>query len=102
MWDQQSLTNSLSTIVLTHPVVTDCIADSGAWNHPTSDVSNLTSVLPPTSTDPSSIIVGNGSSLLVTSVGDSALSNLFYLNNVLITLDIIQNLLSDRRFTTYN
>jgi hypothetical protein len=98
MWDQQSLANSLSTIALTHLVVTDCIIQ----NHPTSNVSNLTSVLPPTSTDPSSIIVDNGSSLLVTSVGDSALSNLFYLNNVLITLDIIQNLLSDRRFTTYN
>jgi hypothetical protein len=68
----------------------------------TSDAGNLTSVRPPTSTDPSSIIVGNGSALLVTSVGDSALPGMFYLNNVLITSNIIQNLLSVRCFTTDN
>jgi hypothetical protein len=62
----------------------------------------LTSVRPPTSTDPSSIIAGNGSSLLVTSVGDSALPDLFYLNNVLVIPDIIQNLLSVHRFTINN
>jgi hypothetical protein len=54
----------------------------------------LTFVHPPTSTDPSSIIVGNGSALPVTSVGDSALPDPFYLNNVLVIPDIIQNLLS--------
>jgi hypothetical protein len=87
---------------LTPPTVTDRVADSGASNHTTSDVGNLSSVRPPTSTDPSSIIVGNGSALPVTSVGDSTLSGPFYLNNVLVTPDIIQNLLSVRRFTTDN
>jgi hypothetical protein len=88
-WDQQSLANSFSTMVLTPPAVTDWVTNSVASNHTTSDVGNLTSVHPPTSTDPSSIIVGNGSALPTTLVGDSALSSLFYLNNVLVTPDII-------------
>jgi hypothetical protein len=89
-------------MALTPPVITDWVANSGASNHTTSDAGNLTSIHPPTSTDPSSIIVGNGSTLSVTSVGDSALPGLFYLNNVFITPDIIQNLLSVRRFTADN
>jgi hypothetical protein len=89
-------------MALTPPVVTDWVTDSGASNHTTSDAGNLTSVHPPISTSPSSIIVGNGSALPVTSVGDSAIFSPFYLNNVLITPDIIQNLLYIRRFTTDN
>jgi hypothetical protein len=45
---------------------------------------------------------GNRSSLLVTSVGDTTLPSPFYLNNILVTPDIIQNILSVRRFTTDN
>jgi hypothetical protein len=101
-WNQQSLANSFSTMALTPPVVTDWVTDSDASDHTTSDVGNLSSVRPSTSTDPSSIVVGNGSALPVTSVGDSALPGLFYLNNVLVTPDIIQNLLSVHRFTTDN
>jgi hypothetical protein len=48
--DQQSLANSFGTMVLTHLAVTDWVADSGTSNHTTSDVDNLTSVCPPTST----------------------------------------------------
>jgi hypothetical protein len=76
-------------MALTPLAVTDWVADSGTFNHTTSDVGNLTSIRPPTSTDPSSIVVGNGSALPVTSVGDLSLLNLFYLNNVLVTPDII-------------
>jgi hypothetical protein len=83
-------------------MVTDWVADPGACNHTTSDASNLTSVHPPTFTDPLSIIVGNGSAPPVTLVGDLALLDLFYLNNVLITPDIIQNLLSVHCFTSDN
>jgi hypothetical protein len=100
VWDQQSLANSFSTMALTPPAVTDWVADSSASNHTTSDAGNLSSVHPPTSTDPSSIVVGNRSALPVTSVGDSALPGLFYLNSVLVTPDIIQNLLSVRHFIT--
>jgi hypothetical protein len=80
--------------------VTDWVADFGVSNHTTSDASNLTSVRPPTFTDPSSIIVSNGSALPVISAEDPALLGLFYINNVLVTPDIIQNLLSVRHFTT--
>jgi hypothetical protein len=101
-WDQQSLANSFSTMALTPMAVTDWVADSDASNHTTSDAGNLTSVRPPTSTNPSFIIVGNGSALRVTSVGDSTLPDPFYLNNVPVTPDIIQNLLSFHCFTTNN
>jgi hypothetical protein len=89
-------------MALTPPAFTGWVADSGASNHTTSDAGNLTSVHPPTSINPSSIIVGNVSALSVTSIGDSALPGPFYLNNVLVTPDIIQNLLSVRCFTTGN
>jgi hypothetical protein len=101
-WDQQSLANSFITMVLTPPTVTDWVTDSSTFNHTTSDANNLTSVHPPTSIDPSSIVVGNGSALPITSVGDSALPGLFYLNNVLVTHNIIQNILSIHLFTTDN
>jgi hypothetical protein len=87
---------------LTPPAVTGWVADSGASNHTTSDTGNSISVHPASSTDPSSIIVGNGLALPVTLVGDLALPGLFYLNNVLVTPDIIQNLLFVHRFTTDN
>jgi hypothetical protein len=82
-------------MALTPPAVTNWVADSGSSNH-------TTPVRPPTSIDPPSIVVGNGSALSVTSVGDSALPNPFYLNNVFFTHGIIQNILSVRRFTTDN
>jgi hypothetical protein len=91
-WDQQSLANYFNTMALTPPAVTDWVADSSASNHTTLDAGNLTYVGPPTFTDPPSIVIGNGSALLVTSIGDSALPSSFYLNNVLVTPDIIQNL----------
>jgi hypothetical protein len=62
---------------LDSPTVTDWVVDSDASNQTTSDAGNLTYVRPPTSIDPSSIIVGNGSALSVPSVGDSTLSGPF-------------------------
>jgi hypothetical protein len=96
------LANSFNTMALTPLMVTDWVVDSDASNHTTSDAGNLTSVHPPASIDPSSIIVSNESALPVTLVGDSALPDPFYLNNVLVTSDIIQNLLSVHHFTTDN
>jgi hypothetical protein len=100
--DQQPLAHSFHTMAMVLPAVTDWDIDSGASNHITSSVGNLISVCPPLLTNPSSIIVGNGSSLSVTSVGNTALLDPFYLNNVLVTSDIIQNLIFVRRFTTDN
>jgi hypothetical protein len=102
LWDQQSMTNSLNTMALVPPAVTNWVTDSDASNHTTSDGGNLTSVHQRQNNDPSSIIVGNGSALPITSVGDMTLPGPFYLNNVLVTPDIIQNLLSVHRFTTDN
>jgi hypothetical protein len=62
----------------------------------------LTFVCPPTFTDRSSIVVGNGSALPVISVGDSAFPDSCYLNNFLVTSDIIQNILFVHCFTTDN
>jgi hypothetical protein len=47
-------------------------------------------------------VVGNGSALPVTSVGDAVLPGPFRLSNVLVAPHIIQNLLSVRQFTTDN
>jgi hypothetical protein len=66
-------------MAFTPPTITDWVTDSDASNHTTSDAGNLTSVHPSTSTDPSSIIVGYGLALQVTSVGDSALPGPFIL-----------------------
>jgi hypothetical protein len=101
-WDQQSLANSFSTMSIVHPAVIDWVVDFGASNHTTSDVSNLTYIRPVHINDPSSIIVRNGSSFPVTLVGDTTIPGSFYFNNVLVTPDIIQNLLSVHHFTTNN
>jgi hypothetical protein len=88
-----------------HPPLTlvqDWVADSGAMHHTALSVGNISTPRPLNSSNPSSIIIGNGSSLLVTSVGDSVLPGPFYLNNILLAPDMVQGLLSIRRFTTDN
>jgi hypothetical protein len=101
-WNQQTLAHSFHTMTMVPPVVTDWVTDSGASNHITSSASNLTSVPLPLPIDPLFIVVGNGSSLSVTSVGNTAFPGLFCLNNVIVTPDIIQNLLFVCHFTTDN
>jgi hypothetical protein len=103
-WDQQSLVNSFSIGALQSPhnSVNDWVADSGASHHTTHSVGNISNPRPLNSVSPSSIVVGNGSTLPVTSVGDSLIPGSFYLNNILLAPNIVQNLLSVRRFTTDN
>jgi hypothetical protein len=84
------------------PAVSDWVTDSDASNHTTSSAGNLTYVRPPLPTNPLSIVVGNRSSLPVTSVGNTTFPDPFYLKNIIVTPDIIQNLLYVRRFTTDN
>jgi hypothetical protein len=74
-WDQQSLANSFGTMTLHSPPtsVQDWVADSGVMHHTTPSVDNISTLHPLASSNPSSIIVGNDSSLLITSVGDSIL-----------------------------
>jgi hypothetical protein len=82
--------------------LTEWVANSGALNHTTYDPGNISLFRPPNSSIPSSIVVGNRSILLVTSVGDTVLPGPFYLNKVHVTPGIIKNLLSVGQFTTNN
>jgi hypothetical protein len=82
--------------------VQDWVADSDVTHHTTPSVGNISTPRPFNSSNPSSIIVGNGSSLPVTSVGDSVLLEPFYLNNILLAPDMVQSLLYVRRFTIDN
>jgi hypothetical protein len=103
-WDQQSLANSFSTMALQppHNSVNHWVADSGASHHTTHSVGNISSPRPLNSASPSSIVVGNGSTMPVTSVGDSVILGSVYLNNILLAPNIVQNLLYVRRFITDN
>jgi hypothetical protein len=103
LWDPQSLTGCLSSTAPTPPTpVIVWVADSGATNHTTPQPSHIFSPRPPSLAHPSSIVVGNGSVLPVTSVGDSVLTRIFYLNDVLLAPNLILSLLSVCRFTTDN
>jgi hypothetical protein len=83
------------------PSPSDWVIDSGASYHTTPRQARSLA-LTPLPSHPSSIVVGNGSTLPVTSVGASVLPGLFYLNDVLVAPHITHNLLSVRRFTTDN
>jgi hypothetical protein len=78
------------------------VTDFGVTHHTTPSVGNISTLRPLASSNLSSIVVGNDYSLLITSVGDSVLFDLFYLNNILLAPDIVQSLLSVRYFTTDN
>jgi hypothetical protein len=81
------------------PPPTDWISDSNDSFHTTSDPRVVSLPHPPSPTFPSSIIVGNGSTLPVTSVGDTVFPGPCT-STILVASNIIQNLLSVRRFTT--
>jgi hypothetical protein len=70
--------------------------------HTTPSVGNISTLRPLASYNHSSIVVGNDSSLSITSVGDSVLPGPFYLNNILLARVMVQSLLSVHHFTTDN
>lgn len=76
--------------------------DFGALYHTTPDPGTISLPHPCRPTFTSSIIVSNGSTLTVTSVGDTVLHGPLYLNNILVAPNIIQNILSVHRLTTDN
>jgi small nuclear ribonucleoprotein (snRNP)-like protein len=84
------------------PPTTDWVVDSRASFHTTPTTSSLFHSHPPHPSHPSSIIVGNGSTLPVTSVGASVLPGPFCLNDVLVAPGLTHPLLSVRRFTSDN
>jgi hypothetical protein len=76
------------------PSVIEWVTDFGTSNQTTSNPGNISLFRPPHPTIPSSIVVGNGSILPLTSVRDTVLPKPFYLKNVVVTPDIIKTLLS--------
>lgn len=101
-WDQQSLASTFSTMTLQQPPNNEWYFDSGATSHMTSDsrtLSHPTSSRYPT---PSSIVVSDGSLLPVTATGATTLTDSLSLNNVLVSPQLIKNLISVRQFTTDN
>ena len=92
-------------MTLTPPPSGEWYDDSGAGAHMVNNAGILSSLHPPSSSSPSSIIVGNGASLPVTSLGSHSFSTErrpLVLSNVLVSPSIIKNLISVRRFTTDN
>jgi hypothetical protein len=63
--------------------------DSVATHHTTPSVGNISTLRHLASSNPFSIVVGNGSSLLITSIGDSVFLGPFYLNNILLAPDMV-------------
>jgi hypothetical protein len=100
-WDANALAAAYCTMALAPPSP-DWVIDSGASYHTTPTTGMLSHSHPPPSTNPTSIVVGNGSTLPATLVGASVLPRPFYLNDVLIARHITHNLLSVRQFTTDN
>jgi len=101
-WDPTNLAAAFSTTSLTPPLTNEWYFDSGATSHMTSQPSSLSHVLLPRYPNPSSIIVGNGSLIPVTATGSTELSSNLCLNNVLVSPQIIKNLISVRQFTIDN
>jgi hypothetical protein len=100
-WDTASLAAAYSTMALAPPS-SDWVVDSGASYHTTPTAGMLSCSHPPHSSHPTSIVVGNGSTLPITSVGASVLPGPFQLNDVLVAPHITHNLIYVRRFTTDN
>jgi hypothetical protein len=64
-WNQDSLAQSFNTMTLHPPPPSEWYADSGAGSHMSADAGKLCTISPPTSSTPSSIIVGNGAYFLL-------------------------------------
>jgi hypothetical protein len=79
------------------------IMDSGATMHITNNQGNLASFHSPADISSCSIVVGNGSTLPVHSIGSTTLTNCpFNLNHVLVSPAVIKNIISVRKFTHDN
>jgi hypothetical protein len=100
-WDAAALA-AFQTPTLTPPMGPEWIVDTGATYHTTPNPGILTSVRPPSSSLPSSIMVANGSCLPVTSVGAAGSPGSFRIPDVLVAPSLVHNLLSIRRFTADN
>jgi histone deacetylase 1/2 len=81
----------------------DWVMDSGATTHVTNSTGNLTSSHSLTNVTSRSIVVGNGSTMPIYSVGSASLPpRPFHLNHVLVSPAIIKSLISVRKFMRDN
>jgi hypothetical protein len=78
------------------------VVNFGAYFHTTPTTSSLFHPHSPHPSHPPSIVVGNGSTLLDTSVGALVLPGPFYLNNILVLPGLTHPLISIRCFTSDN
>lgn len=79
--------------------------DTGAETHMTSNSGTLSSFSPPSVSTPSSIVVGDGSILPVASTGSVSFPHAhgsFDLHNVLVSPQLLRNLISVCQFTLEN
>ncbi|KAL4587848.1 hypothetical protein LXL04_000722 [Taraxacum kok-saghyz] len=103
--ESTAIPQMFNTMTLNDPGQGGWFMDTGATAHLHSDAGILKSVLDNNSISSSSVLVGDGSSIPVTKVGNTTLPNpyrTFTLKNVLITPRIIKNLISVRSFTRQN
>lgn len=103
-WDSLALLNHFNTMNL-QPPSTYWYMDTGAMAHTSANAGILNSLSPHPKFR--HVIVGDGSSLPVTTTGHTSLPSHFsnrplHLNNVLVAPRIVKNLVSARQFTTNN
>ena len=96
------MASTFSTMTLDQPPGNDWFFDSGATSHMTPNASILTHISFLQYSSPSSIIVGNGSVFPVTYTVAAHLPASLCLNNVLVSPNLIKNLISVRQFTFDN
>jgi hypothetical protein len=101
-WDTQSLASAFSTSTLNQPSSSEWYFDSGASSHMTSTPHSLSQTFSQRYPAPFSIIVGNGSMIPITATSYTELHHSLRLNNILVSPQIIKNLISVRQFTTDN
>ncbi|GJR93546.1 ribonuclease H-like domain-containing protein [Tanacetum coccineum] len=97
------LPNAFNTMTLQDPNNTNWNMDTGASSHLNSSTSNLSTIF--NSCMYPSVLVGDGNSIPVTNTGHSTLATPYrplHLNNVLITPNIVKNLISVRQFVRDN
>jgi hypothetical protein len=105
VWDQHDLAKNFNIMMLVPPPNMEWYMDSRASSHKASNSSILTHVFTPNYSTCHSIFVDNGSLLPVTSTGHTYFPIVdcsLYLYDVLVSPNIIKNLISVHRFTTDN
>jgi hypothetical protein len=102
-WDHSALLQHATSYGSAFPTQNDWVMDSGASTHVTGTQGMLSSSHSPLDVNSQHIIVGNGSHLPITATGHAQLtSRPFHLNDVLISPDIVKNLISTRKFARDN